>query len=77
MFDQTVVYKYEKTSKTEITKTESKNLLLKFSTFAKFKNIKIDMVNQLRETNLIDTVKYEKSEYVIMNDKAKNNTKNK
>ena len=77
MFDQTVVYKYEKTSKTEITKTESKNLLLKFSTFAKFKNIKIDMVNQLREANLIDTVKYEKSEYIIMNDNAKNYAKNK
>ena len=61
----------------EIQKAASKNLILKFSTFAKLKNINRNMVYQLRDSNSIDTIKIDKVEFVIMNDKAKKYQKTK
>ena len=61
----------------EIQKAACKNLILKFSTFAKLKNINRNMVYQLRDSNSIDTIKIDKVEFVIMNDKAKKYQKTK
>ncbi|MBK7105906.1 MAG: hypothetical protein IPM32_08785 [Ignavibacteriae bacterium] len=61
----------------EIQKAANKNLILKFSTFAKLKNINRNMVYQLRDSNSIDTIKIDKVEFVIMNDKAKKYQKSK
>ena len=56
----------------EIKKAASKNLILKFSTFAKLKTINRNMVYQLRDSKTIDGV-----EFVIMNQKARDYKKSK
>lgn len=61
----------------EIQKAVKENLILKFSTFAKLKTINRNMVYQLRDSESIDTIKIDKVEFVILNEKAKNYKKSK
>ena len=61
----------------EIKKAASKNLILKFSTFAKLKTINRNMVYQLRDSKTIDTITIDGVEFVIMNQKARDYKKSK
>lgn len=61
----------------QIKKAEQKNLILRFSTFAKLKFINRNMVYQLRDAKYIDTLSIDGVEFVIMNQKAKTYQKTK
>ncbi len=61
----------------QIKKAEQKNLILRFSTFAKLKSINRNMVYQLRDAKYIDTLSIDGVEFVIMNQKAKTYQKTK